>query len=99
MRRDHARRGGRLPALHYHPDAPTRFDPDRFQSVAVGSDTLVLVSAPDAAGHPVGRSHPVGRGHTRLLAYSPASGLGQILAAHQVTATESPGFAASRGDR
>jgi DNA-binding transcriptional LysR family regulator len=72
---------------HYHPDAPTRFDLDRFQSIPVGSDTLVPVSAPDAEGHPV---WPVVA--TRLLAYSQASGLGRILAAHQVTGSEGGGL-------
>jgi DNA-binding transcriptional LysR family regulator len=77
---------------HHHPDAPTRFDPDRFKSIAVGSDTLVPVSAPDAEGHPV---WPLGADRekkTPLLAYSKASGLGRILAAHQLG--EAPGLEA-----
>jgi LysR family transcriptional regulator, hypochlorite-specific transcription factor HypT len=69
---------------HYHPDAPTRFDPDRFQSIAVGSDTLVPVSAPDADDHPVWPLVGSSGRQTRLLAYSQASGLGRILAAHQL---------------
>jgi hypothetical protein len=43
---------------HCRVGAPTRFDPDRFQSIAVGSDTLVPVSAP-VEGHPVWP--PIGR--------------------------------------
>jgi hypothetical protein len=70
---------------HYHPDAPTRFDPDRFQSVAVASDTLVPVSAPNAEGHPLWPLVADPDRQTRLLAYSQASGLGRILAAHHVT--------------
>ena len=38
---------------HYHADAPTRFEPSRFQSVPVGDDVLVPVCAPDAEGHPL----------------------------------------------
>jgi DNA-binding transcriptional LysR family regulator len=77
---------------HYHPDAPTRFDPDRFQSIAVGSDTLVPVSAPDAEGHPVWPVVADRERQTRLLAYSQASGLGRILASHQVTGSEACGL-------
>lgn len=58
-----------------------RLEPDRYPSVRVGSDTLAALSAPDGAGRPVwpipGRP---GR-PTRVLGYSPASGLGRILAA------------------
>jgi LysR family transcriptional regulator, hypochlorite-specific transcription factor HypT len=77
---------------HYHAGAPTRFDPDRFRSITVGSDTLVPVSAPDAEGHPVWPLIADPERQTRLLAYSQASGLGRILAAHQVTGTEAPGL-------
>jgi LysR family transcriptional regulator, hypochlorite-specific transcription factor HypT len=77
---------------HHHAGAPTRFDPDRFQSIAVGSDTLVPVSAPDPEGHPVWPLVPNRERQTRLLAYSQASGLGRILAAHQVTGSEAPGL-------
>ena len=77
---------------HYHADAPTRFDPGRFQSVGVGSDTLVPVSAPDAEGHPVWPLIADRERRTRLLAYSQASGLGRILAAHQATGSEAPGL-------
>jgi LysR family transcriptional regulator, hypochlorite-specific transcription factor HypT len=77
---------------HYHADAPTRFDPDRFQSIAVGSDILVPVSAPDAEGHPVWSLIADRKKQARLLAYSQASGLGRILAAHQVTGRETAGL-------
>jgi LysR family transcriptional regulator, hypochlorite-specific transcription factor HypT len=73
---------------HYHGGAPTRFDPDRFQSIAVGSDILVPVTAPDAEGHPIWPLVADPQRRTRLLAYSQASGLGRILAAHQVTKSE-----------
>jgi DNA-binding transcriptional LysR family regulator len=68
---------------HFHADAPTRFGADRFESIAVGSDTLVPVSAPDAKGHPVWPAR-ANEGRTRLLAYSQSSGLGRILAAHHL---------------
>jgi LysR family transcriptional regulator, hypochlorite-specific transcription factor HypT len=77
---------------HHHADAPTRFNPDRFQSIAVGSDTLVPVSAPDAEGRPVWSLIPDREKPTRLLAYSQASGLGRILAAHHLTGGEATGL-------
>jgi DNA-binding transcriptional LysR family regulator len=88
------RRAGEVDFLlcHYHPDASTRFDSDRFQSIAVGYDTLVPVSAPDAEGHPVWPLVADRKRQTRLLAYSQASGLGRILAAHQGTGSEAPGL-------
>ncbi|WP_128565880.1 LysR family transcriptional regulator [Methylobacterium crusticola] len=68
---------------HCHPDAPTPFEAGRFRSIQVGEDVLVPVCAPDADGGPAWPlPGPPGR-PTRLLAYSPASGLGRILAAHQ----------------
>jgi DNA-binding transcriptional LysR family regulator len=66
---------------HCHPDVENRLDPGDFQSVRVGSDTLLPVVAPQGpllpdfrhAGQP-GRRLPV-------LCYSDASGLGRILQA------------------
>ena len=67
---------------HHHGDAPVRFDEERFPSLTVGYDRLVPISLPDASGAPVWPV-PGKTGHaTRLLGYSPASGLGRILAAH-----------------
>ncbi|EWY37225.1 LysR family transcriptional regulator [Skermanella stibiiresistens SB22] len=68
---------------HHHADAPTRFEPSRFQSVHVGNDVLVPVCAPDAENRPVWPLPGRAERPTRLLAYSQASGLGRILAAHQ----------------
>ncbi|MFL5008096.1 MAG: LysR substrate-binding domain-containing protein [Microvirga sp.] len=65
---------------HFHADAPTRFDTERFLSIAVGSDTLVPVCAPDTEGRPVWPLQATPENPTRLLAYSQASGLGRILA-------------------
>lgn len=77
--------GGEVDFLlcHYHAAAPTRFDADRFRSISVGSDTLVPVCAPDAGGRPAWPLPAALQRPTRLLAYSQASGLGRILAAHQ----------------
>lgn len=66
---------------HCHPAAPTRLETDRFPSVRVGEDRLVPVSAPDAGGRPRWAIPGRAARPTRLLAYSPASGLGRILAA------------------
>ena len=69
---------------HTHPEAPTRFEPERFQSHRIGDDRLVPLCAPGADGGP---SWPLAGTTTRparLLSYSRASGLGRILAAHQI---------------
>ncbi|GJE41227.1 LysR family transcriptional regulator [Methylobacterium soli] len=73
---------------HYHAEAPTRFEPNRFQSVQVGDDVLVPVCAPDADGRPAWPLPGAPEQPTRLLAYSQASGLGRILTAHQAVRTE-----------
>jgi DNA-binding transcriptional LysR family regulator len=77
---------------HYHAGAPARFGPERFESLAVGSDTLVPASAPDAEGRPVWPLAADPERRARLLAYSQASGLGRILAAHHVAGSEAPGL-------
>jgi len=73
---------------HYHADAPTRFEPDRFQSIPVGDDVLVPVCAPDAEGRPAWPLPGTADRPARLLAYSQASGLGRILATHKAARPE-----------
>ena len=67
---------------HYHADAGTKFESDRFPSLLVGTDMLVPCCAPDADGRPKWRlgetADPV-----PYLAYSGASGLGRILNARR----------------
>ncbi|WP_201829971.1 LysR family transcriptional regulator [Microvirga zambiensis] len=65
---------------HHHPEAPTRFEAGRFESISVGQDSLIPVCAPDADGLP---RWSLQDGATPHLAYSQASGLGRILAARQ----------------
>jgi DNA-binding transcriptional LysR family regulator len=65
---------------HHHPEAPTRFEAGRFESISVGHDRLVPICAPDADGRP---RWSLQNRATPHLAYSPASGLGRILAARQ----------------
>lgn len=64
---------------HWHQGMTTRLDAQHYESIVVGGDALVAVSAPER-GEPLwpvpGRSDRP----TRLLTYSPASGLGRILA-------------------
>jgi DNA-binding transcriptional LysR family regulator len=67
---------------HAHRDAPTRFDAVRFPSIQVGDDVLVPVCAPDTDGKPTWPLPGTPERPTRRLAYSHASGLGRILAAH-----------------
>ncbi|TXN77326.1 LysR family transcriptional regulator [Methylobacterium sp. WL8] len=73
---------------HHHADAPSRFEPGRFQSVKVGDDVLVPFCAPSPGGSP---SWPLpgssGR-PSRHLAYSQASGLGRILTIHRTGRSE-----------
>lgn len=66
---------------HFHSDAPIRFETERFESVWVGEDVLMPLCDPRADGSgtwslPGSPGEPVPH-----LAYSPASGLGRILAA------------------
>jgi DNA-binding transcriptional LysR family regulator len=73
---------------HYHADVPTRFDDSRFESICVGQDLLVPVCAPDPEGRPLWPLPGTTEKPVRLLAYSPASGLGRSLAAHRSGNTE-----------
>ena len=66
---------------HVHPEAPTRFEADRFPSLCVGDDVLVPLCAPDAAGRPIWSLPGTPAAPVPHLAYSQASGLGRILAA------------------
>jgi DNA-binding transcriptional LysR family regulator len=67
---------------HYRADAPTRLPVDRFRSIQVGSDVLVPVCSPDMERRPVWPLPGTPARPPRLLAYSKASELGRILAAH-----------------
>jgi DNA-binding transcriptional LysR family regulator len=65
---------------HHRAGTPGRLDPDHWLSAQVGADVLAPLAAPDH-GHPRfslpgDPDHPV-----PLLAYSPESGLGRIIAA------------------
>lgn len=73
---------------HSHADVPTRFDDSRFESICAGNDLLVPVCAPDPDGRPLWPLPGTSDTPARLLAYSSASGLGRILAAHPITSTE-----------
>lgn len=74
---------------HHHPTVPARFEPDRFQSIVVGSDLLVPVMAPDASGTAAYRLPGTAASPVRFLAYSAPSGLGRIL--------EAAGHSSSKG--
>lgn len=63
-----------------------RLDAERFPSLAIGTDTLVPVSAPAAGGRPAWPLPGTARRPTRLLAYGAASGLGRMLAAEPALA-------------
>lgn len=72
--------GGEVQFLlcHHHPDVPTRLELTRHDSLVVGDDRLIPLSAPDDSGKPRWR---IADDKTRLLAYSAPSGLGRIVAA------------------
>lgn len=67
---------------HHRSDTPVRFDPGRFPSKRVGNDVLVALCAPDTRGRASWPIPGTASMPTRLLGYSPASGLGRILTAH-----------------
>ncbi|MDC7785251.1 LysR family transcriptional regulator [Rhodoplanes sp. TEM] len=70
---------------HHHADAPTRLEPDRVESARVGDDLLVPLSAPGGDGRPAWPLPGAAGRPSRLLAYSPASGLGRIVAGCPLT--------------
>ncbi|MGE0118300.1 MAG: LysR family transcriptional regulator [Dongiaceae bacterium] len=59
---------------HYHPKVGNRLEPSIFQSVRVGDDTLVPVTAPENIS-----AQPVPGEAIHVLSYSDESGLGQIV--------------------
>lgn len=62
-----------------HSDVPGRLDEGRYPVVCLGTDVVLPVAAPDAAGQPL---FELGRGElVPVLDYSDASGLGRILRA------------------
>ena len=65
---------------HYRQGMTLHFDLEKFAGVRIGTDTLVAVSGPDNHGRPLWPVSDKARSPTRVLAYSPASGLGRILA-------------------
>ncbi len=65
---------------HFHPDAPTRFESDRFESVRVGHDRLVPLCAPAPDGTGLWALPGTPGAPIPYLAYSQPSGLGRILA-------------------
>lgn len=65
---------------HHHPAVPPHFDADRFASVCVGTDVLAPFCAPDRDGRPQWPVSTCSDTSSRMLDYSPASGLGRILA-------------------
>ena len=73
---------------HHHPEAPTRFEAGRFESLSIGADILIPVCAPDPDGRPRWSLLGEASSPMPLLAYSQASGLGRILAAQQAASDE-----------
>ncbi|MET1026765.1 MAG: LysR family transcriptional regulator [Dongiaceae bacterium] len=71
---------------HYHRDAHSRFEPEQFASVIVGTDTLVPLTAPDGKGR--ARWSLAGADRARYLAYSAESGLGRIISASSTAADQ-----------
>ena len=62
-----------------HPDADLGFDQSLFESVVVGSDSLIPVSAPDADGAPLHALPGTSESPVKYLYFSEASALGQIV--------------------
>jgi DNA-binding transcriptional LysR family regulator len=65
---------------HYRDGMKLHLDPDRYASVSLGRDFLVALSAPDRRGRPLWPMPGAIARPTRVLCYSPASGIGRILA-------------------
>jgi LysR family transcriptional regulator, hypochlorite-specific transcription factor HypT len=73
---------------HAHEQAPGRLDAATFRSVAVGTDTLLPVSAAGRGGKPRHALDTAGRERVPLLAYSAESGLGRVVRALRGEALE-----------
>lgn len=83
---------------YHHVLAPTRLQSSRFQSMPLGEDIIIPVSAPDEADAHKPRFALPGMSETPLphLTYHPGSGIGRIiagsLAAKEQPASLQPGF-------
>ncbi|SCX81267.1 LysR family transcriptional regulator [Microvirga guangxiensis] len=78
---------------HHHVLAPTRLQASRFQSISIGEDIIVPVSAPDEADALKPRFALPGTTETPLphLTYHPGSGIGRIVTGSLAT-KEQPAF-------
>lgn len=65
---------------HCPKGGPVYLDPDQFESVQVGEDMLMALSAPDDHGRPLWPVPGSPARPSRVLGYGPPSGLGRILA-------------------
>lgn len=65
---------------HWTGGMALQLESERYESLAVGRDVLAALSAPDAQGGPIWPVPGTSGRPTRILGYSPASGLGRILA-------------------
>lgn len=63
---------------HHHSAARNALSPDHFESIVVGADTLIAVSAPDQSGAPLHRLNDTGEADA-FLDYSATSGMGRIV--------------------
>lgn len=64
---------------HYREGMTLHLDPHRFESVRIGQDALIALSVSNGKGVPVWPVPGSVSRPTRVLGYSPASGLGRIL--------------------
>jgi DNA-binding transcriptional LysR family regulator len=78
---------------HHHVLAPTRLQSSRFQSISIGEDTVIPVSAPDETDRLKPRFALPGTPEAPLphLTYHPGSGIGRIVAG-SLTSREQPAF-------
>lgn len=64
---------------HSHPEARSALDREPFQSLLIGEDRLIAVSAPDRDGTPLHRLSAHNPSPVPVLEYSSESGLGRIM--------------------
>ena len=65
---------------HWRNGMKLHLEPERYRSIRVGKDVLTAFSAPDDQGRAIWPVPGTTHRPTRLLGYSPVSGLGRILA-------------------
>ena len=64
---------------YHHPSQPIQLDPERYEMLALGQETVLPFVRPDAAGQPLHRLPGLEGQGVPLLAYAPGAYLGRVV--------------------